>query len=223
MTRFRVGVVLASLFAVAAMGAGAQVTITSGAGSAVSSVDRIATFDNVVTNDDLTNYTEGNLIISVNGFAYEGYDPTWGNGGFSGGFHYPSGGANGATVIKAADGADLQAIEFNIGSGFSGGNPDFHYFIFNNGVLLSDAYFTVPVGSVVGFIATTAIDEIRLGAYGSTADAVAANQNSFQAIALDNLKVQIDGVAAVPEPGTYGLLAGMLVPGAAFLIRRRRA
>ena len=31
------------------------------------------------------------------------------------------------------------------------------------------------------------------------------------------------GVAAVPEPGTYGLLAGMLVPGAAFLIRRRRA
>lgn len=216
------------LFAVVALAsisirANAQVTLTSGAGSAVTSVDRIATFDNVTTGTNLNGYTEGNLIISVPGTAYEEYDPTFGAGGFNGHFHYPSGGAFAATAILAQDGADLKAIEFNIGTGFFSRATDFHYFVFNNGVPLGDSYFTAPLGSVVGFIANVTVDEIRIGAYNDTSTAQAATTSSFQALALDNLKVQTTGGATVPEPGTCATLAGLGVTGLGFAIRRRRA
>ncbi len=223
MNKFLMGVAAVAVLAAIAVRTNAQVTLTSGAGSAVTSVDRIATFDTVITGTNLAAYTEGNLIIRVAQTAFIGFDPANGAGGFSGGFHYPSGGITNATDILAADGADIKAIEFNIGTGFTGNYPpDFHYFIYNNGVLLGDSFFTAPVGSVVGFKANVTIDEIRLGAYADAATALTATPTTYQALAIDNLKVQING-QVVPEPGTYATLAGIGVTGLGLLLRRRRA
>jgi len=42
-------------------------------------------------------------------------------------------------------------------------------------------------------------------------------------LTVDHLQYGIAGATAVPEPGTHALLGGLLVSGAALLLRRSRA
>lgn len=173
---------------------------TSGAGSAVTSVDRSATFDLVATETDLTNYTENNLRITVNKYAYTGFDPSYGNGGFSGGFHYPYGGASGDTSISTTDGLKIFGVEFNVGNGIGGaGTTLVDWNIFDNSVSVGSGTISIPTGGVVGFYDTNGFDTLFF----------ADRRNSVNAVALDNLHVQL--ASQVPEPASLALLGIGLV------------
>jgi len=203
----------------------AQVTVSTGAGSAISgSPDRIATFTSVVTGTNLTAYTENGLSITANDTAFKEFDPTHGSGlgGFSGGFFYPSAGVNGATIVRTTDSSKIFGVEFNVGDGFQASPTHFAYFAFNGATQIATGSFNVISGTVLGFSAPSGFDSLQIGAYVSLSDAQAAGPNSYQAGAIDNLKVNVHGVtSAVPEPSAYALLASLGLTGAAFLRRRR--
>ena len=199
--------------------------VTTGAGTAVVTADRSATFDLVITGTDLTNYTEDGLRIAVNDIAFTGFDPSGGNGGFSGGFHYPSGGANGATLITTTDAVEYVALEFNVGTGFNSGASFYRYEARDDGVVIGTGAFSVTPGTVLGFRNEEGgFDQLFVGSYNSLADAQSATNGSFQAVALDNLRVQLDGggtVVASPAPPTLIMACGAFgVLGCSWLRRR---
>ena len=202
-------------------------TVTFGAGTAVSTVDRSASFDTVVTGTNLNGYTEGGLTISVPQVAYTFFDPTHGHGGFSNGFfHYPSGGAFAFTSISATDGAKLFGVEMNVGTGWTAAVDTgyYHYEIIDGGVTTSSGSFAAPLGSVVGFSdLLDGFDTLHIGSYQSAADAAAATASSQNAMALDNLKVDLgtSGTESVPLPGVAG--AGIALVSCIRLRRRRFA
>jgi hypothetical protein len=214
---------LASLFILLASTVEAQVTQTIGAGTAVSGTpDRIATFDNVVTGTDLTAYTEDKLSITIPDTDFDPFDPTGGSGlgGFSGGYFYPNFGANAATVIKTTDSQKMYGLEFNVGNGFGPSTTHFAYFVFDGGMQIATGAFDIIGGSVLGFSDPNGFDQIDIGAYSNLALAQSATISSYQAGAIDNVKVRLTPTAT-PEPGSIALLlSGMM--GAGFAFRRRK-
>ena len=206
----------------------ASIIQTIGAGTAVTTVDREATFDTVQTGTNLNGYTEDHLLISVNDIAFTNFDPTGGSGlgGFSGGFHYPAAGAAGGTLITTTDNAEISGIEFNVGSGYGSPTTYFAYEAFKNGVSDGSGAFAVESGSVLGFSDPSGFNELYIGAYDSLAQAQSANVlTDFQAVAIDNVKVQLQPqVSASPEPASLTLAAfgGVSLLGYAGLRRRRK-
>ncbi len=197
--------------------------VTFGAGSAVTVADRVATFDSVVTGTPLGAYTEGGLNITVPGSAYAEFTPA---PGFSGGFHYPSGGANGPTVISPTDSAIMFAVEFNIGTGFyaqMGGTGYFAWETRLGGTSTGGGYFTADLSQaqVAGFADLAGFDTLLVANYQGLAEAMGGiTPEGYQALALDNLKVQLGpSDVVIPEPATFAL-AGL---GIALIgLRRRR-
>jgi type II secretory pathway pseudopilin PulG len=205
----------------------AQATIiaTVGAGTAVTTVDRQATFDAVTTGVNLNGYTEDGLLISVDKTAFTGFDPTGGAdpGAFSGGFHYPSSGANGGTLISTTDGAKILGVEFNVGTGYDQPTTYFAYEGFANGNPDGSGAFAITSGSVLGFRDPGGFDQLYIGAYENLLQAQSANVvTDFQAVAIDNVKVQLNGVAASPEPGSLMLMGLSAVGLIGYGWRRRK-
>ena len=204
----------------------AQFVQSVGAGTAVTVADYTATFDTIVENQSLVNYMEGGLTVSTPGVAYIAFDPTAGSGvsGFSGSFFYPSSGANGAISIKATDGTKLQGVEFNLGTGyFVHPLNDFAYFAYDNGVQIASGSSNELSGSVIGFYDANGFDTLYIGSYVNAADAQSATISSFQAGAIDNLRVSAYAPnSTVPEPGAMALIVGSSVTGACFCLRRKR-
>lgn len=211
-----------------ASSASAQTVVTIGAGTAVAPGEetRTATFSSVVQDTDLLNYTENGLVVSATGGAYQSFDPTGGSGlgGFSGGFHYDSGGSERAVQLRTTDAAKLFGIEFNVGNGYGSPTTHFRYNALKGEVSVGTGVLSVASGSVLGFKLAEGFDELRIGAYSTETEAQSAGDFSFQAIALDNLRVRttaFEGSAsAVPEPASLMLmLPGLAVVGA---LRRRQ-
>ena len=168
----------------------------------------------ISTGDDLTNYMEGGLRIAVDDVAGTGFDPVAGTGTFFAGFHYPKGGTFGATSISTADGLPFFAVEFTVGTGYRPPNTYFWFEAWAGGIVVGTGAFAVPSGTVLGFQSTVGgFDELLIGSYGSLAQAQAATRDSYQAIAIDNLHVQLNApsVSLVPEPGSVALLGSLAV------------
>jgi len=185
---------------------------STGAGSAVSVVDRSATFDSVADYTPLENYSEGGLRISVQDYAYTSFSPA---PGFSGGFHYPSGGALGPTVIAPADSVLMYAIEFNIGSGFVnqvGGTGYFAWETRMGATTTGGGWFTadISVAQVAGFADPDGFDMLLVANYQSLETAMAGiDPGGYQALAIDNLNVQVGSepiIIIVPEPSSFALV-----------------
>lgn len=205
---------------------------TTGAGSAVSTADRSANFNSLTPPTSQAAYSEGGLSITIPAPNFQGFDPTVGNGGFSGGFFYANG-AVAPVVIGTTDASELFAVEFNIGTGYDGNSTVFGaYELFDGATSLGGGTFAVAAGSVVGFLDATGFTSLHLGAYQSAADAAAALAADFgpspgfataNGAALDNLVAQLfDGdTGTIPEPASIAaLIAGLFGLGVA---RRRRA
>lgn len=199
----------------------AATTQSLGAGSTVSVVDRLATFDALTSTNamELGNYSEGGLYITT-GNQNWGADPPLAakldpfrgatapdRGFYCGAWDNPE-----WTSIRTTNRAVMHAVEFVYGNGWTTGDIYGQYPWGNNAAILiwqtwlngtvvsSGSVGDVgmlPVGTVVGFYDSAGFDELTMKAIMLTAPSTNSN-----ALALDNVSVQLTN--RPPAPVIFG-------------------
>ncbi|MFI5395348.1 MAG: hypothetical protein ACHQ9S_07435 [Candidatus Binatia bacterium] len=175
---------------------------TLGAGSAVTSIDRSATFDAITSSGiALSDYIEGKLFIGANADSLLGFDPFGGANGSDPYFYCLDGGSMGGGVdswvtITTTDSAKMFGVEFLYGNSWTGGSPWGNnnawvtWQTLNGTTVISSGQIgpdpMLPVGTVVGFYDPDGFDRLLVKCN-------VANQAdpNIQALALDNLHVQL--------------------------------
>lgn len=205
----------------AAINLHAATTSTLGSGSAVSVVDRMATFDiiNSTYTAELGNYKEGGLSVTTGSQAW-GADPPMAArldpfhlpGGTDGGFFAFANGTAEWVVIQTTNQARMHAVEFLYGNTWTTGDVYGQYpwgndggyvewQTLDNGALVSSGQVgpdpRLPMGTVIGFYDPAGFDQLQVKC--RIANSSPAND---QAIALDNLMVQLTN--RPPAPVIYG-------------------
>lgn len=185
--------------------AGAAVTYTTGAGSAVFRVDSGADFEsvNAVTDNP---YLEGGMAFSRSGLGSSNNDCGYAGctdhlpfSGFTGNFMYSYSVTGGYFQIKATDGKIFEGLEFVIGSGFNN-NPGMYWSASLNNVSVGVGREGGPSGRVVGFSGAGGFDTLQFFDEGP-------GFFSGSAPAFDTVRAQFAGQAApVPEPATWALM-----------------
>lgn len=204
---------MAGLVLVTSTSAQAQVTQTLGAGSAVTTITNSASFES--TNALFDNpYVEGGMSFSRTGLTFDNNSCGFaGCGyafpGFSGNYMYGTGGG-GYFTMKAPTASVFYGLEFIAGSGYGGSsNNGFLWEAFLGGNSVSSGVIYGAVTKVIGFSSATGFDELRY-----------TEQGGF-APAFDEVIAQTS--SAVPEPGTWALMAAGLVMVGGIASRRKRA
>ena len=202
-----------------ATAAQAQVTQSFGAGSAVTTVDASANFedtdallDDPYVEDGLS-FTRTNMSFDNNTCGFAGCAGHIGFTGFSGNYMYGNGPAGSSFFsMFAPAGQSFRGLEFVIGTGFFQTNVDVVWTAFSGGSQVATGSASGSAGDVIGFSSLTGFDELRYtdtGAFG------------IHAPAFDTVRAQY-GVTAAPEPATVALTAaGLALLGG--VARRRRA
>ncbi len=208
-------------------GAGHATTIqTEGAGSAVTSIDRSASFDSLTSSNavNLDTYQEGGLSITTASTSW-GEDPTLatldpfhGANGSDRAFYAMANGSDTWVTIATTDAQKIFGVEFMYGNTWTTGDIYGPYpwgnhdailewqTLDQNGNVISSGTVgggpLLEMGTIVGFYDPSGFTSLQV-------QATLPNQ-TVQALALDNLKVQLQ---PVPEPSTLlllGLSAGFL-------------
>lgn len=186
----------------AAQQASGTITFSTGSGSAVTSVDRSTKFDTVVDGVDLSNFTEDQLSITTPGTAQlDAFGPFPAPGDAN---YFCAGNNKSWVTIKAMDGRTMVGVEFLYANVFSVnsfvasiGHPNalVEWQAYLGATLVSsNSSSTAPLlGSVIGFHDLTGFDTLLVRA-------ILEGDEINQAIALDNLKVQL---VPIPEPSTW--------------------
>ena len=196
----------------------AATTQTLGSGSAVSAADRVATFDSLTSTNitELNNYVEAGLRIST-GSQNWGADPPYMIAALHpfGGVGEPNlaffGMANGTAewiTIENVNQATMYAVEFMYGNtwslnGMSWGNDQgfVEWQTLKNGTVVSAGQAgpnpILPLATVIGFFDPAGFDQLQVKC--RMANSFPTN---FQALALDNLAVQLTN--RPPAPVIYG-------------------
>ncbi|MFI5387196.1 MAG: PEP-CTERM sorting domain-containing protein [Fimbriimonadales bacterium] len=204
----------------------AQTTQTYGAGSAVTSIDRQATFDSITHSGiPLSDYTENSLSIGANADSLIGYE-VFGGANPSPYFYCLDGGSMGSgadswVTIHTTDSARIYGVEFLYGNSWTNGSGGWGnngawvmWQTFNGASVESSGqagpYGGLYVGGIIGFYDPSGFDTLQV-----KCNAPNQSDPNIQALAMDNLYVQL---TPVPEPATLGVLA----VGAALLLRRKR-
>ena len=198
----------------------AETVQTIGAGSAVNSIDRSANFDPLAVNGtSLSSYTEGGLVIGVDGDSWVGdgvtdFDPFHGANGTDRTFHFPLDGSPGWVTFETTDLTKIVGLEFMYGNGWTTGdiygpypwgNHDaiVEWQSWNNGSMVSSGTIGVApileMGTILGFHDPAGFDQLLVRCTIAT-----SGNPDWQALAIDNLHVQL------PEPSTCVLLGGGL-------------
>lgn len=191
--------------------------VTFGTGSAVTSIDRIATFDAITAvYMDISNYTENMINVSVidSEGSYVGFDAFL-DGTYTQ-FLYGYGGNDSYATITTTDTAIMTGLEFKIGHGSGQDLANTVWETYLNGSITGSGTFTTKRGNIVGWSDQTGFDELRVGAYGY--DYTALGQE--QSIAIDDLAVQ--ATAPVPEPATMLLFGTGLAGLVGSRLRRKK-
>ena len=175
---------------------------TLGAGSAVTSIDRSATFDAITSSGiALSDYIEGKLFIGANADSLLGFDPVGGANGPDPYFYCLDGGSMGGGIdswvtITTTDSAKIFGVEFLYGNSLTGGSPWGNnnawvtWQTLNGTTVMSSGQIgpnpLLPVGTTVGFYDPDGFDRLLVKCN-------VANQAdpNIQALALDNLHVQL--------------------------------
>jgi hypothetical protein len=194
---------------------------TLGGGSAVSVVDRLATFDalNASNTQELGNYSEGGLYITTGNQSWGAdpplaakLDPFHGATAPDRAFFCVAWDNPEWTSIRTTNMALIHGVEFVYGNGWTTGDIYGQYpwgnnaailiwQTWRNGIVVSSGsagdVWMLPVGTVVGFYDSSGFDELTMKAIMLTA--ISTNSN---ALALDNLNVQL--TSQPPAPVIYG-------------------
>ena len=193
-------------------------TVTStGAGSAVTSVDRAATFDRLDYTHNgtpLSDYTEGLLFISTDGDSTVGLGPSQ-QPPFNPfhlpldpatqAFFFPDWGNTVPVIIRTTDGKPIYAIEFLYGNGWTTG--DIYGVPWGNNfgwlkwqtlrgtTVVSSGQIgpnpQIPVGTIVGWYDPDGFDELHVKCSVSN-----PSPPNFEELALDDVHVQLSAVGA---------------------------
>lgn len=162
---------LSALIALIACNARADTAQVEGLGSAVVRVDRAATFDGLVEQVPLDDYTEDGLSLTVPGRATYGICE-----GVIGPALY-GGGVYRATRIATQDGRRIGALEFNANSQSDVGGAVGYWETRVGGTTNGSGIFHVPTGQVIGFVNPDGFEELLImaGSYsGAEVEALAA-------------------------------------------------
>ncbi len=201
--------------------AGAATVQTLGSGSAVSLVERTATFDALTATNsiELGNYSEGGLYITTGNQNWGAdpplaakLDPFHGATAPDRGFYCGAWDNTEWTSLRTTNRDVMHAVEFVYGNGWTTGDVYGQYPWGNNAAVLvwqtwlngapvssgsvGDASM-LPVGTVVGFYDASGFDELTMKAI--MLSAASTNSN---ALALDNVMVQLTN--RPPAPVIYG-------------------
>lgn len=184
-----------------------------------------AGFDTITNSEDFQSYGDFDFpsdpFDTASGFHLGGSTGglvIWGGDGalgFPTRSLYQNGGSNAMMYITLTSGANLPAIQLDIGNGFGANPQNVWVRAYNNGSPVADFDFDgLPIAGTLSVYATggSQFDELRVQSYGSNANN--HNESDFGAIAIDNIKV-----GTIPAPGAFALL-GL---GGLAAARRRRA
>jgi len=189
--------------------------ITTGAGSAVTSADRTATFDSLTTDFiDLNTYAEDGLNIFMDDGSHVGFDAF--NDGTTTSFYYGFGGNTSYAAISASDSRTIRAVEFKLGEGKPlDPNTRVIWETFSSGTSTDSGLFLTTDGTIVGWVDPTGFDELWVAAWAVSNSPGLSSFGDMQAIAIDDLRVEL---TVIPEPTTLALTA----PGLAGIGYTRR-
>lgn len=199
--------------------AAAQVNLTTGSGSAVTTVDASANFEfrNELTDNPYLegglSFTRNGISMNNNGCGFAGCGGHVGFTGFSGNYLYGTGNTSSYLEITRAGGGSFTGLEFIVGTGFFKNSADLFWDALLNGSSVGSGSATLGVGTVVGF-SGSAFDTLRYYDTSSTF-------TNLHAPAIDSVVAQFKAGGAVPEPATWALMVlGVGLAGAA--MRRKQ-
>ena len=200
-------------------GVNAATVQTQGAGSAVSSIDRSATFDSLNSTAvvHLDNYVEGGLSITTAGDSWAAdfamaakLDPFGGASGTDRGFYAISSGNNDWVTIQTTNQARIYGVEFMYGNTWTTGNSQVpwgnpnalvDWQTWSNGAMVSSGTVgsasMLQLGTILGFYDPAGFDQLLARATISN-----SGDPTLQALALDGLNVMLTNVP--PAPVIYG-------------------
>lgn len=209
--------VIASAMLVLGGYAGATTITSTGAGSAVTSIDRSATFDRLDWTHNgtpLSDYTEGLLFVSTDGDSTVGWGPSvvpafnpfhLPMDPATQAFFFPDFGNTVPVVIRTTDRKLIFAIEFLYGNGWTTG--DIYGVPWGNNfgwlewqtlkgtTVVSSGQIgpnpQLPVGTIVGWYDPDGFDELHV-------KCVVTNPSppNFQELAIDDVHVQLTAIGA---------------------------
>jgi PEP-CTERM motif len=173
---------------------------STGVGSAVTSVDTVANFEDpaslgaVYTEGGLT-FTRVGISLNNNGCGFAGCSGSFHPFGFIGNYFYGHNTQGGYIQIDSA--TDLFAIEFT--SGWGPTSHNFYWETYRDNVLTGSGTGGAGSGTVIGIADTAGFDRLL---WTDEFNGGAANLSTNNAPAIDNVRAQF-----VPEPASIALLA----------------
>ena len=134
---------------------------------------------------------------------------------------YQNGGAFSMTSIRLTSGANMSAVELDVGNGWGSVSQEVYFRAYDNGLWTGDqfSFFGVPVGLfTIEALGASTFDEVRVQAFNNGYGHI-SSETQFGAAEIDNVHAY---TTAIPEPSSIAALSVFGLIGAVVYLRRRK-